>query len=188
MARRCLCIALLIVFVPISCAQTTNPAQCPLGQGAHIDNKGTTWCMDKEGRSYALESSPAMQRQRPNPINASKVPANAPRVMQLCITLICQTLTWRGDHYDAADASGAVGAAFNIVHWGADSITLTGITLRPDASGNIARGVFTGRASDAGDFAEGNDAWEAGRFKGDLPFKLTWEGPHSLERRPCVSN
>jgi hypothetical protein len=110
-----------------------------------------------------------------------------PRVMQICIQLACQTLTWRGDHYDAADASGVVGAAFKVVRWDARSIMLTGTTLRPDNDGHIATGVFTADIAPGGDqTVNGKNAWQAGPFHGVFDVTFSWGSEANVRRKAIL--
>lgn len=95
--------------------------------------------------------------------------------MRLCIIRMgCQSLIWHDDHYAGIDDSGVLQAEFKVVKWDGGSIVLTGKTVRPDSSGNIATGVFTAKISPDGKRADGEDAWEAGSYKGVLPIKMAW--------------
>ena len=107
-----------------------------------------------------------------------------PQYTRLCSVVGCQNLTWRGDHYDGTDDKGGLDTKFWVIRWDRELVTLTGTALRPDPSGNIARGVFTGRISPDGKSVDGGDAWEAGKFKGVFPFNLTWGGVQPSPQSP----
>jgi hypothetical protein len=108
--------------------------------------------------------------------SASQSSVNLPRVMRLCASGICHTLTWNDGHFDATtDGQTGIDAAFGVVRWDREAVELTGIALSPDHAGSYITGIFTGIISPSGNSLDnGMDALRAGIYTRSFPFTMTW--------------
>jgi hypothetical protein len=125
--------------------------------------------------------------------------------MHLCIPAInrCQTLTWKGDHYDGAwDGESDTITIYKVEQWLPTGIRMTGRSLlavgeqRQQIPGlpisvgkkTYIEAVFTGVIGAGGDSVEeAVEKWRMGSKSGELIYKLSWEADHGADAPPSCT-
>ena len=115
-------------------------------------------------------------------------PQGAPTVMRLCVNQKCQTLTWKGDHYDGVnDGEKTTFATYVIEEWSAKGVRMKGTSLLEyksvikAGSFSIPRkshieGDYTGVVANSGNSVEEGVLKYSGPFgSGQLTYELTWK-------------
>jgi len=128
----------------------------------------------------------------------STTPLGSPIQMHLCIATTCETLVWRGDHYDGVkDNTADVSTRYTVERW-SQTIRLKSKSSAPVSTRAIGpvltkvylEGVFTGDiATDGHSIDAGLVNWHVGRQGGAKVFSLTWDAPtHAVAELPACSD
>jgi hypothetical protein len=122
-------------------------------------------------------------------------PQGAPQVMRFCSDK-CQTLTWKGDHYDGVvDGESQTNFLYYVELWSASGIRLKGHSLLSygvpqqhvvfgtpvqNTKKVYIESEFTGVIDANGHSVdEGVQKWRMGNKSGEMAFRLTWSGAPS---------
>ncbi len=135
---------------------------------------------------------------------SSQADVAPPKTMRLCISNVCDNLTWVDDHYEGRkDGQTAIATRYWITTWQRDRVEFVGKTATAVANGFPLQATYTGKiAPDGLSIVDGTLAWHfATAGSGSGQYTLTWtaaaakaamadvgpiEAPHRSKTHPNI--